>query len=68
MILLRLRSFLLCSLMLLYAITGVRSLAQVRKDTVDALRQSAPRVFIDCFLCDVDFIKTEIPYINSVRD
>jgi hypothetical protein len=54
--------------MLLCIVTGVRSLAQVQQDTVDALQQTAPRIFVDCSLCDLDYIKTEISYVNYVRD
>jgi len=30
--------------------------------------KKAPRVFIDCDFCDMDFIRTEIPFVNYVRD
>jgi hypothetical protein len=32
------------------------------------LRNKAPRVFIDCGRCDLNYIKTEIPFVNFVRD
>lgn len=32
------------------------------------LRDRAPRVFLDCFRCDLSYIKTEIPFVNFVRD
>ncbi len=32
------------------------------------LRDKAPRVFIDCQHCDLNYIKTEIPFVNFVRD
>jgi hypothetical protein len=35
---------------------------------VDALKKSAPRVFIDCDYVDLDYIKTEITFVNYVRD
>jgi hypothetical protein len=35
---------------------------------VDALKKTAPRVFIDCDYCDIDYIKTEITFVNYVRD
>ena len=31
-------------------------------------RENAVRVFIDCFRCDMNFIRDEIPYVNYVRD
>lgn len=37
-------------------------------DSLQALRSSAPRVFIDCVECDMDFIRTEITFANYVRD
>jgi len=32
------------------------------------LKQKAPKVFIDCHDCDIDYIRTEIPFVNYVRD
>lgn len=32
------------------------------------LKQKAPKVFIDCHNCDIDYIRTEIPFVNYVRD
>jgi hypothetical protein len=37
-------------------------------DTVDTLQKSAPKIYIDCNLCDQDYIRTEIPFVNYVRD
>lgn len=34
----------------------------------DVLNQAAPKVFIDCNLCDRDYIRTEINFVNYVRD
>jgi hypothetical protein len=34
----------------------------------DKIREFAPKVFIDCRRCDRDFIRTEITFINYVRD
>ncbi|MDZ7374185.1 MAG: hypothetical protein ONB23_09470 [candidate division KSB1 bacterium] len=28
----------------------------------------APRVYVDCSYCDLDYIRQEIPYVNYVRD
>ncbi len=30
--------------------------------------QAAPRVYLDCWFCDFDYIRTEIPYVNYVYD
>ena len=35
---------------------------------IDALKKTAPKVYIDCSSCDLDFIKTEITFVNYVRD
>jgi len=32
------------------------------------LKKQAPKVFIDCEHCDIDYIRTEIPFVNYVRD
>ena len=32
------------------------------------LKQKAPKVFIDCRQCDQEYIKTEVPFVNYVRD
>jgi hypothetical protein len=34
----------------------------------DALKKTAPKVFIDCNSCDMDYIRTEITFVNYVRD
>lgn len=35
---------------------------------VDTLMKTAPKVFIDCSYCDRDYIRTEISFVNYVRD
>jgi len=35
---------------------------------VEALKKTAPRVFIDCDYCDIEYMKTEITFVNYVRD
>ncbi len=32
------------------------------------LLEGAPKIFLDCNACDKDFIRTEIPFVNYVRD
>lgn len=39
-----------------------------RQNDIEALRISAPRVFIDCRGCDRDYFREEITYVNYVRD
>ena len=36
--------------------------------TLDDLKKAAPKVFIDCSRCDMNYIRTEIPFVNYVRD
>jgi len=35
---------------------------------VEELKKTAPKVFIDCGMCDIDYMRTEITFINYVRD
>ncbi|MFC2162027.1 hypothetical protein ACFLRX_10295, partial [Acidobacteriota bacterium] len=35
---------------------------------IEELKKSAPKVFIDCDHCDIDFIRTEITFVNYVWD
>ena len=52
----------------LLTLFSIPSLAQVQQDTVDALQKSAVKVFIDCSLCDQDYFRTELTFVNYVRD
>jgi len=42
--------------------------AQVQKDSLPVLSSGAPRVFLDCERCDEDYIRTEITFVDYVRD
>ncbi len=42
--------------------------AQQINDSMDVVQQSAVKVFVDCNYCDLDFIRTEITFVNYVRD
>ncbi|MGB9863869.1 MAG: hypothetical protein ACPLPQ_08700 [Candidatus Saccharicenans sp.] len=35
---------------------------------LEQLKKNAPKVYIDCGSCDLDYIKTEIPFVNYVRE
>ena len=35
---------------------------------IEALKKDAPKVYIDCGMCDIDYIRTEITFVNYVRD
>ena len=40
---------------------------EINPDTTNQ-RENAVNVFIDCYYCDMNYIREEIPYINYVRD
>jgi hypothetical protein len=42
--------------------------AQENQAAVEELKKTALRVFLDCDYCDVEYIKTEITFVNYVRD
>jgi hypothetical protein len=35
---------------------------------IASLKKTAPKVYIDCSSCDLDYIRTEITFVNYVRD
>lgn len=35
---------------------------------IEELKKQAPRVYLDCGACDLDYIRTEITFVNYVRD
>lgn len=41
---------------------------QSKQADIETLKKTAPKVFIDCDYCDLDFIRTEITFVNYVRD
>src|SRR5512136_389074 len=44
------------------------SAAQQIEASAERLKQAAPKVFLDCHQCDMDFIRNEITFVNFVRD
>jgi hypothetical protein len=44
------------------------ALAQEGQAGADELKKTALKVFLDCDNCDLDYIKTEITFVNYVRD
>jgi hypothetical protein len=42
--------------------------AQEGQVGLDELKKSALRIFLDCDSCDLEYIKTEITFVNYVRD
>ncbi len=54
-----------CFMILIFC-RGVFS--QEAQADIDELKKQAPRVFIDCRRCDMDYIRTEITFVNYVWD
>jgi len=44
------------------------SFPQEEPTDIEELKKTAPKVFIDCGICDIDHIRTEITFVNYVRD
>ncbi len=44
------------------------ALAQEGRSDVEELKKTAVKVFLDCGSCDLEYIKTEITFVNYVRD
>ena len=62
----RLAGWFFSSLVLLFLSTNLH--AQEDQIDFDELKRSALNVFLDCRRCDRDYIRTEIPFVNFVRD
>lgn len=57
------------NIIILFALVMLAPVLHAQERTAaDSLRQNAVRVFIDCWRCDMDYIRREIPYVNYVRD
>ncbi|MGA2361728.1 MAG: hypothetical protein ABSG73_04635 [Candidatus Aminicenantales bacterium] len=52
----------------LLALAPAPATAQQTDISADRLKQAAPKVFLDCHQCDMDFIRNEITFVNFVRD
>lgn len=44
------------------------SFAGLQEHDIESLKKAAPKVYIDCAMCDIDYIRTEITFVNYVRD
>jgi hypothetical protein len=44
------------------------SFGQTQQSNIEELKKSAPKIYIDCDFCDLEYIKTEIVFVNYVRD
>ncbi|MBL7084409.1 MAG: hypothetical protein ISS41_12375 [Candidatus Aminicenantes bacterium] len=58
-------SFFLFTILLM---TASNSFSQEEAFDIEELKKSAPKVFIDCDSCDIDYIRTEITFVNYVWD
>src|SRR5579872_5940182 len=55
------------TLLVLFILLSFCSRAQVGADTALS-KEKALKVFLDCGYCDMDYLRTEITFINYVRD
>jgi hypothetical protein len=60
--------FLLIAFMVIF--TGIIEYLypQGQDKDIDDLKKDAPKVYIDCRYCDIDYIRKEITFVNYVRD
>jgi hypothetical protein len=42
--------------------------SQENQTDIEVLKKDAAKVFLDCVMCDLEYIKTEITFVNYVRD
>ncbi len=49
-------------------LAAVSAYSQDETADIEELKKTAPKVFIDCGMCDIDHIRTEITFVNYVRD
>lgn len=53
---------------LLSLILAPLSFGQSQAADLEELKKTALKVFVDCDFCDIEYIKTEITFVNYVRD
>jgi len=58
--------FVVLALAFLLSVSSIS--AQEARGDIDELKKTAPKVYIDCQWCDIDYIRTEITFVNYVRD
>jgi hypothetical protein len=61
-------SLTLGSFILLSLISTPVSYGQTDAASIEELKKTALNVYIDCDLCDIEYIKTEVTFVNYVRD
>jgi hypothetical protein len=55
-------------LLIILLMTVSNSYSQEEAFDIEELKKSAPKVFIDCNRCDINYIRTEITFVNYVWD
>lgn len=58
----------LLSCISLYFISIPFAFSQTKQTDIEELKKTAPKVFLDCGSCDIDYVRTEITFVNYVRD
>jgi hypothetical protein len=56
------------ALVLTLTLAALPAAAQEARPDIDELKKSAVKIFLDCDSCDLEYIKTEITFVNYVRD
>jgi len=64
----RFLGFFLGGVLLSTSLAMAQTVPSAPQSDIDTLKKSAPKVFIDCDYCDIEYIKTEITFVNYVRD
>jgi len=59
---------LLLGFCLVFVLSARFSFPQEKSSDIEEMKKTAPKVFIDCGICDIDHIRTEITFVNYVRD
>lgn len=52
----------------LIAITACRTAASPIPVVVDSQNVQGPKIYVDCNRCDLDYLRTEVKFVNFVRD
>ena len=55
-------------LSIILVMSALNSYSQEEAFDIEELKKSAPKVFIDCDNCDINYIRTEITFVNYVWD
>ncbi len=62
------RKTVLALLVSAFLLTAMTAAAQEGQPGIDELKKTALKVYLDCDSCDLAYIKTEITFVNYVRD